>query len=387
MFGKNTSLIKAYTLFGNLNKFKVKIAIIGSRGYPFIYSGYETFVKELSERLVKKNIDVTVYCHRSLFNEKPVQVNGINLKYIPSVESKIFSQLSNSFLSFCHAIFVGYDIILTVNVANGPFGIITKLFGVKTVINVDGLEWLRPKWKGLGALYFKFSAKLATIFYDKIITDAQEMKKVYKKLFNTNSTVIAYGPKEILYSKTNILNKIGLKKLEYYLIVGRLIPDNNWDILVEGFKRSNTQKKLVIVGDNPFKNRFKESLKNNMSKNVIFTGLIKNQSELADLFKNAYVYLHGHEFGGTNPTLIEALSFGNAVIALDTPFNNEVLCEDLYGIYFSKNEDSVCKMINYADDNYRLIKKMKKNSIKAINKKFRWDHIVDEYEKVFRELI
>ena len=165
----------------------MKIAIIGSRGYPYVYSGYETFVKELSERLVQKNISVTVYCHSSLFKQKPKAVNNVKLKYISGIQTKSLSQLSHSFLSILHACFNKFDIIFVVNAANGPFGILTKLFNKKTVINVDGLEWLRPKWRGIGAGYYKFAARMATIFYDQIINDAEEMRKIYLNLFGKDS--------------------------------------------------------------------------------------------------------------------------------------------------------------------------------------------------------
>jgi len=105
----------------------LKIAIIGSRGYPYVYSGYETFVKELSERLVKKNISVVVYCHKNLFKERPKKVNGVNLVYIPTIERKSLSQLVHSFQSMLHAVFSDADIILAVNSANGPFGFISKI--------------------------------------------------------------------------------------------------------------------------------------------------------------------------------------------------------------------------------------------------------------------
>jgi glycosyltransferase involved in cell wall biosynthesis len=364
----------------------MKIAIIGSRGYPYVYSGYETFVKELSERLVKKNISVTVYCHDTLFNKKPKVVNGINLKYIKGINTKSLSQLSHSFLSILNACFCNYDIIFVVNAANGPFGIITKLFNKKTVINVDGLEWLRPKWKGIGARYYKFAARMATIFYDQIINDADEMRKIYLELFGIDSKVIAYGPKKNINSTSKIHEKLKLKKLDYYLIVGRLIPDNNWDILVDGFKLSKSNKKLVIVGDNPFKNKFQDNLEKDKNGKIIFTGLIRNQSELCDLFKNSYAYLHGHEYGGTNPTLIEALSFGNAVLALNTVFNKEVLQCDRYGLYFEKNKESVSDLINFSDKNEDDILNFKKNSKKALRIKYDWDHITVQYISVFKSL-
>ena len=364
----------------------MKIAIIGSRGYPYVYSGYETFVKQLSERLVKKNFSVTIYCHKSLFKNKPDQVNGINLKYISGIQTKSLSQLSHSFLSILNACFRNFDVIFVVNAANGPFGTITKIFNKKTVINVDGLEWLRPKWKGIGAIYYKFAARMATVFFDKVINDAEEMRKIYIELFGKDSKVIAYGPKDNIEKESEIFQKIKIKKLDYFLIVGRLIPDNNWDILVNGFKLSKSTKKLVIVGDNPFKNEFRDNLILDSSDNIIFTGLIHDQAELCDLFKNAYAYLHGHEYGGTNPTLIEALSFGNAVLALDTVFNKEVLQNENFGFYFNKNENSVREIINYADSNCEEILKLKSKSKAALKKKYEWDYIVDQYIEVFEDI-
>ena len=381
------SWIKVCILIGKTHpNYKMKIAIIGSRGYPYVYSGYETFVQQLSERLVKKKVCVTIYCHKKLFKDRPAHKNGIDLKYMPSIETKSLSQLTHSFVSIFDACLDDFDVIFVVNVANGPLGIITKLFNKKTVINVDGLEWLRPKWKGLGALFYKFAARMATIFYDQIINDAEEMRKIYLDLFGKDSKVIAYGPKDDFEKSSNIFEKVNVKKLDYFLIVGRLIPDNNWDILVDGFKLSKSRKKLVIVGDNPFKNDFKDNLISDNSDDIVFTGLIKDQSELCDLFKNAYAYLHGHEYGGTNPTLIEALSFGNAVLALDTVFNREVLQNGNFGLFFNKNKESVRDLIDYADSNSDDIIILKNKSKDALKKKYEWDYIVDQYIEVFEDL-
>ena len=176
-----------------MNKSKLKISIIGTKGYPYVYGGYETFIKEISERLVKKNCKITIYCHRGLFKKKPNKLKEINLVYIPSIETKILSQPIHSFFSIIHSCISNSDLIFVVNSANGPFGIITKLFRIPSVINVDGLEWLRPKWKGLGSIYFKWASKMATIFYDQIINDSEEMRKVYTELFKKDSKVIAYG--------------------------------------------------------------------------------------------------------------------------------------------------------------------------------------------------
>ena len=302
---------------------KLKIAIIGSRGYPYVYSGYETLVKELSERLIKKGHYVRVYCHRSLFTKRPKNVNGIELIYTPSIKSKIFSQLFNSFFSFIHVCFSKVDVILVVNSANGPFGIFTKIFRKKTCINVDGLEWLRPKWRGIGAFYYKISSRLSTVLFDRIITDSLEMNKIYFKNFKKKSIVISYGSTMVKNKKVDLLKKYNLRPNEYYLIVGRLIPDNNSKLIIDSFLKSKSNKKLVIVGDVPYSDVYADNIKNISSKRLVLTGYIKCQNKLSQLYLNCFGYIHGHEFGGTNPTMINALDLNCEIIALDTIFNKE----------------------------------------------------------------
>ena len=356
---------------------KLKIAIIGSRGYPYVYSGYETLVKELSERLVESGYDVTVYCHTKLFNKKPKKVNGINLVYTPSVNSKVFSQLFNSFFSFIHVCFSKNDIVFVVNSANGPFGLLTKIFRKKSCINVDGLEWLRPKWKGLGSMYFKFSTKLATILYDEIITDSTEMSRVYKKKFNKKSTVIAYGSTMKVNKTSKILEKLKLYKKDYYLIVGRLIPDNNAKLIIEGFLKSNSKKSIVVVGDVPYNDDYANDVKLLSSKKVVLAGYINDQVDLTALYENCYCYIHGHEFGGTNPTMINALDLNCQILALDTVFNREML-KNKKSVFFNKN--SISKKIIELENRYDKL--IYKNSSYKLPKKYDWNFIVKQYLEV-----
>lgn len=363
------------------------VAIIGSRGYPYVYSGYETFVQYLVEGLVARNIEVTVYCHRNLFQKRPKKVNGVNLIYFPSVRSKALSQLLNSSISFVHAIYCHYDVILVINAANGPFGLLTRWAGKPSVINVDGLEWLRPKWKGFGATYFKWAAKQACRFYDVIINDSDEMRRVYLKEFNRESVVIAYGG--VTAEKTNAesLIKWNLKSGGYYLIVGRLIPDNNADILIDGFTSSDSSKKLVVVGDVPYQDDYAERIKGLQDQRLVFTGYVKESEILSALYEHAYGYLHGHEFGGTNPTMLQALACGSAILALNTPFNQEMLQNGKFGLFFEKNAESVKSLVNWADSNMETIEKMKSESHKGITKKYTWEHVIENYMKVFEGLV
>ncbi|MDC0117458.1 DUF1972 domain-containing protein [Flavobacteriaceae bacterium] len=365
---------------------KKTISIIGVKGYPYVYGGYETFVKQISERLIK-NYNITVYCHRGLFSNRPKNVNGINLIYLPSIETKILSQPIHSFFSIIHACFSKSDIILVVNSANGPFGLLTKLFRIPTAINVDGLEWLRPKWKGLGSVYFKWASKMATLFYDQIINDSDEMRKVYLDLFKRDSKVIAYGADIRKSEFPDLINEWNLKKREYYLVIGRLIPDNNADLIIKGFLKSSSKKKLVIVGDVPYKDSYASDLKNMVNKRLIFTGYVKDQNILAELYHNCYVYAHGHEFGGTNPTMIKAMAYGCAILALDTVFNQEMLQNGKFGIFFKKELLSITNMIDYCEKEKLIIDKFRSESVNGITKKYDWDFVTSQYLEVFKTLV
>jgi glycosyltransferase involved in cell wall biosynthesis len=370
----------------NINK-KPSVSIIGSRGYPIVYSGYETFVKELAERLVTHGINVTVYCHKNLFTDRPKKLNGINLVYIPTIQSKILSQLIHSFLSMTHACLGKSDLILAVNAANGPWGMIARMFHKKTAINVDGLEWLRPKWKGLGAKYFKMAAWLSTRLYNRIITDAEAMREVYLREFNCDSTVIAYGANIRYTQNPNLIHQFGLETASYYLIVGRLIPDNNADLLLEGFLASNSSKKLVIVGDVPYQDVYASKMKSRASISVIFTGYITDPSVLAELYHHCYAYLHGHEFGGTNPTMLKAMAYGCAILALDTVFNQEMLQNGAFGEFFQKNALSVSEKLEDAEKSPESMQLLRNHSRNGLTKKYQWDAITDAYIQVFEELL
>ena len=365
---------------------KYNISIIGVKGYPYVYGGYETFVKEISERLIDK-YNITVYCHKSLFSNKPKNLGGINLVYLPTIETKILSQPIHSFFSIIHACFSKSDIILVVNSANGPFGILTKLFRIPTAINVDGLEWLRPKWKGLGSVYYKWASKMATLFYDQIVNDSDEMRKVYLDLFKIDSKVIAYGANTIESNSSDLIKKWNLDQRGYYLVVGRLIPDNNADLIIDGFLKSSSRKKLVIVGDVPYKDSYASEIKKMTDKRLIFTGYVKDQNILTELYQNCYVYVHGHEFGGTNPTMIKAMAHGCAILALDTVFNREMLQNGKFGIFFKKQLLSMTNMLKYCEKENKIMDNLRHQSVKGIIKKYNWDYVTAQYSEVFESLI
>jgi glycosyltransferase involved in cell wall biosynthesis len=273
-----------------------------------------------------------------------------------------------------------------VNSANGPLGLISKIAGKKTAINVDGLEWLRPKWKGFGAKYFYWASKMATRLYDVIINDSFGMKDVYLKEFKKDSTVIAYGANIRYSTNPELIHRWNLKYRSYYLIVGRLIPDNNADTIVNEFIKSKTSKKLVIVGDVPYKDSYAMKIKKSQDPRIIFTGYVNDQDELAELYHNCHAYFHGHEFGGTNPTMLKALAYGCAILALDTVFNKEMLKDWEYGIQFSKIEGNLKTLIDSVDSNDKQLENFRNKSRNRILENYTWEKITDQYVSLFKEM-
>jgi len=363
----------------NTNTKPLKVAIIGSRGYPYVYSGYETLVKALAERWPAQNVQLTVYCHAYLFKEKPKMVNGVNLVYIPTIKSKILAQPLHSFLAFWHVVFTKTNVVLVLNVSNGPFGLITRLFKKPTMMNVDGLEWLRPKWKGFGAKYFKWAAKMSVRFNDLLITDADAMQAIYLKEFGAKTVVITYGAETSEGANSSLLQEWNITERDYYLIVGRMIPDNNADIIIEGFIKSNSTKKLVIVGDVPYADEYAQKIRAYQDPRLVFTGYVRSPQMLASLYKYCYAYMHGHEFGGTNPTLLKAMANGCAIAALDTVFSKEVLQGELFGFYFEKNWMATCDWFNWADQNEAILDNRRNEIHLAINEKYTWETVSSLY--------
>lgn len=368
------------------NPDKLKVAIMGAKGYPYVYGGYDTMIKELGERLVGQGVHVRIYNHRALFEDKPRYVNGIECIYTPAIERKSLTQLTHTFTSMVHACFSDVDVILVVNGGNGPLGLISRLFGKPTAINVDGLEWLRPKWKGFGARYFLWASKMATKFFDQLINDSDEMRRVYLELFQADSKVIAYGANPRESVSVEYLEKWEITPQDYFLIVGRLVPDNNADLIIQGFLKSDSKRKLVIVGDVPFEDDWANDLKNIYDDRLVFTGYVTDPDELASLYCHSFVYFHGHEFGGTNPAMLKALGYGCAILALDTPFNQEMLQNGKHGWYFQREEDSIKDLVEKSELNPDLMQALRATARAGLTQRYNWDYVTAQYLEVFEAL-
>ena len=366
----------------------MKIRVLGIRGLPATYSGLETIMSELAPRWVAAGHEVIVYCRKALFKERPQEWKGIKLVYLPSIEHKMFSTLSHSFLATLHASVAPSDVILTWNAGNGPFGWFFRIAGKPAVINVDGMEWLRPKWKGLGAIYFKWAAKMATAAFPVVITDADEMRRLYLEELGAETTYIAYGANIEPSEHPEVLEEYGLKSRDYYLIASRLVPDNNADLILEAFVASNSQKQLALAGGadyrgNKLENEFLDKLKRIANDNVKFLGHIDNSEHIKELHHHCFAYVHGHQFGGINPSILKALGFSNCILALNTPFNDEVLDSGRYGVLFEKNVPDLQAKIEHLESHSDEVEAFRNQAPERIRTHFNWERIAQQYLNVF----
>lgn len=363
----------------------MKIAILGSRGIPKAYSGYEVFVGELAPRLASRGHEVIVYCRRGLFKDRPKYYKGVRLIYIPSLETKELGTLSHTLFSALDVLFRGPDVSLVVNIGNAFHCLIPRLFGKKVAINVDGLDWKRGKWGPLARTYFYLNAKYVRRICPKgVITDAQEMRRIYDEEFNTASTFIAYGANLQTTTNPEVLHKYGLRPYQYYLILSRMVPENNADLIVTAFERVQSSRILAVAGDANYRSEFVERLKQTKDPRVRFIGYVGDADHVKELHCNAYAYIHGHSLGGTNPSLLTALGCGNCVLALETPFSREVLQD--YGIMFKDDPADLTDKMQHIEDHPETAARYRLRAPERIRKAYTWERITDQYEELFLQL-
>jgi len=361
----------------------LKIAILGSRGIPANYGGFETFAEEISTRLVKRGHDVTVYCCSPYSGDRQKLYKGIKRVILPTIRNKILEKPLFNLLSLFHVSLTKADVILMLGVSIAPFCFIPRIFGIKGALNIDGLEWQRKKWGKFVSMYLRFAERMAGITADRVITDALWIKDYYKKTYQRDAVYIPYGADIETRSTNHILKKLDLKPNEYILYVGRFEPENNALLVREVFDEiENPSKRLVMVGNAPFSDSYIEQVKNTRNKNIIFTGNLYGKA-YRELMSHAYFFIQASEVGGTHITLLDAMAAGKCVLANDVPEHREVLREA--GIYY-KNRKELKGKIRYLMDNEDAIHNVKSHATEIIQKEYSWDSITDRYERLFHEI-
>jgi len=362
----------------------MRIAILGTRGIPASYGGFETFAEHLSTRLVARGHEVTVYCRAHYVSPRQLEYHGVRLKVLPTIRHKYLDTVVHAFLSAIHAVPFRFDAALVCNAANAPFVPILRLTGTPVAINVDGLEHKRKKWGWLGRYYYLLAERLSTVFPNVTITDAQVIHDYYRTRYKAASKMIAYGAEVERRPDRPTVRRWRTEPNRYVLYVSRLEPENNAHLVIEAFKKVRTAYRLLIVGDAPYAHDYINDLKARArgDKRIVFTGFVFGQDYRA-LQQNAYCYVHATEVGGTHPALLEAMGYGNCVLTLATPENLEAVGEA--GIAYTDELDLTEKLQRVLRDG-SLVQSYRHRAQLRVQRHYDWDWIVDQYEKLFAEM-
>ncbi|HEX7362130.1 MAG TPA: DUF1972 domain-containing protein [Bryobacteraceae bacterium] len=360
----------------------MKIALLGTRGIPARYGGFETFAEEISVRLAERGHTVTVYC-RAESSEK--KYRGVSLRYLPTIRHKYFDTIAHTGLSTMDVLFRRFDALLYCNAANAAFTLLPRLAGMPAALNVDGLERQRKKWNQLGKAWYRLSEWLATWCCSEIVTDAAAIRDYYLRRYGKRSTFIPYGAAVgKLVSAEHVL-ALGLTPGQYVLYVSRMEPENNALLVRQAFERVQTSWKLALVGDAPYAQDYVGEVRNTRDPRIVIPGALYGEA-YRQLQSHCAAYVQATEVGGTHPALIEAMGRGALVLYLNTPENAEVAGDA--AVSFENHVDGLAEKLQWAVD----LPESERNSwgskaMERVEKVYSWNAVTDAYEALFRRLV
>jgi glycosyltransferase involved in cell wall biosynthesis len=368
----------------------MRIAIMGTRGVPAAYGGFETFAERLGERLVARGHAVTVYGRSHSVPAGLREHRGMRLRVLPTIRHKYLDTVAHTALSVVDGLVRRFDVVLICNNANAPFALVPRLGGAKVVLNVDGLEWERGKWNRLGRWYYQGCAWLSPKLPIVLVSDAHVIARWYRERYGKATVYIPYGSDAQRTPPGETLSRYALTAGRYLLYVSRLEPENHADTVIDGYARAGglaeLRVPLVVVGDAPYATEYKAGLEAAAAATpgVVLTGYVFGDG-YAELQSNALAYVQATEVGGTHPALVEAMGRGAAILANDVPEHREVLGDA--GRYYARNDpDALAAELRamVADDAGRA--ELGAAAAARASAAFSWDHVTDEYERLFETI-
>ena len=365
---------------------KKTLRILGTRGIPAKHGGFETFAEHLALYLINRQWDVIVYCQGyGKGPKKECMWNGVKLIELPISAKGPVSTILFDLLCVLHAN-RKEGVMLTLGYNTAIFSIFNLFTRKKNLINMDGIEWKREKWNLLQKIWLYLNERIACLFADALIADHPEIEKhLRKRVKKKKIYMIPYGADEISDADRKELKKFGLEPSKYVLVVARPEPEYSILEIVSAYSKNYREIELVLLGDyTPEENSYHRKVLSSAGKEVKFLGAIYEQSTVKSLRFYARLYIHGHTVGGTNPSLVEAMGCGSAILAQDNKYNRWVAGEGAR--YFSNTEECEIQLDTILN-NRELINKMKSESRKQFSKKFVWNKILLEYEEMLEEWI
>ena len=363
-----------------------RILILGSRGIPANYSGYETMIEALAPRLADRGWRVTVYCRSHYVDRRLRSHRGVELVVLPTLRTKYGDTPVHTLLSCLHATLCarGSRAALVVNGANALFLPLLWPRRIRTALHVDGIEKRRAKWGWPGRLVYAASERLACLLPGVTVTDADTIAAHYRDRYGRDSTMIRYGVEPAPLPDHPILGELGLEARRYFLYVSRFEPENNPHRVVAAYRRVGGDLPLVMVGDAPYASDFIAAMKRGADPRVRFPGTVFGEG-YRGLLSSALATVHATEVGGTHPALVEAMGYGNCVLVNDEPANRETAGDA--GVYFDvEDEDSLVSAFEFARADPARARERGERAARRAASEYDWDRVADEYERLFRRL-
>jgi glycosyltransferase involved in cell wall biosynthesis len=366
---------------------RLRIAMIGTRGVPARYGGFETAVDEVGRRLVERGHDVTIYCRRDPWGgPAPSAYLGMRLVTLPALRMRSAETLSHSALSSVHAVLSRrHDAVFVFNSANAVLLPLLRARRLPVAVHVDGLEWRRSKWTGAGRLYYRRAEALAVRWADALIADAPGIADYYDDEFAARTELLAYGAPVLQELPDDRLDDVGVVSRKFHLVVARFEPENQVDLIVRGYHASSATYPLVVVGGAPYSDRYTEAVRAIAADDsrIRLLGPVWDQQQLDQLYGHALLYLHGHSVGGTNPSLLRAMGAGAAVGAYDVRFNRDVIGDE--GWYFSQEID-IARLVEAAEADPDGSGTYGSALQARVASRYCWDQVAAGYEELARRL-
>ena len=358
-----------------------QIAILGSRGYPSYYGGFETLVRHLAPYLVQRGHAVTVYGRG---HEQRATTGGqdVIVRTTWGIDKKSTSTLTYGLTGSLDLTRQGCNSALILNVANGFFLKRLQRHGIRTCVNVDGLEWMRGKWGPAGKAVFRRGAALTARYADELVFDSEALRTFWEDRFaRGEGHFIPYGAPVLHSVGTDRLKAAGLPEGGYVLVVARLVPENNVDLLLDAIDLLAPRPEVIVVGSGNYKSELVARVTRlDAERRVRWLGHLSDQDLLDQLWANAAVYWHGHSVGGTNPALLQALGAGAPTLALDTAFNREVLGSTRQLV--SGNVSVLAQRIEELQSSSYLVTAFKESGKATVAARYNWDSVCLDYAEL-----
>ena len=358
--------------------------MIGTRGVPARYGGFETCVEEVGSRLANRGHEVLVFCRikGSARETNPSEYRGMHLVWLPTVHRRSVETLAHTAISVLHRSLSNVDAALVFNAANAPFLPIIRARNVPVATHVDGLEWKRAKWGRFGRHYYRAAEALSVRWSDELIADAQGIADYYRNEFDAATCLISYGAPIATKGSAPRLAELNLAPAAYHLVVARFEPENHVLEIVEGYSQSSATLPLVVVGSAPYSAAYTKAVTRVADERVRFLGGVWDHELLDQLYAGALTYVHGHSVGGTNPSLLRAAGAGAYTIAFDVSFNREVLGE--LGDYFATSTEVGTAILKAEMNESRVL--TRGQELQQAVQRYNWDDVAEKYEQLCARL-